>query len=116
MPRGWGLLQADLVEPFLLQFYALSAHAYTRGTFVAPESALLDRSKVSAYKFLLLFRIGLSRDPDDKRDDSLGTGKCSVRDTSGSNNSADAQVAVALRAPSLSCPLDCKSNATELAR
>ena len=48
MPRGWGLLQADLVEPFLLQFYALSAHAYTRGTFVAPESAFLDRSKVSA--------------------------------------------------------------------
>ena len=116
MRRGWGLLQADLVEPFLLQFYALSAHAYTRGTFVAPESAFLDRSKVTAYKFLLLLRIGLSRDPHGKRDDSLGTGKCAVRDTSGSNNSADAQVAVALRAPSLSCPLDRKSNATELAR
>ena len=28
---GYGLLAADLVEPFLLQFFALSAHGYTRG-------------------------------------------------------------------------------------
>lgn len=33
---GYGLLQADLIEPFLLQFLALSAHGYTRGTFIAP--------------------------------------------------------------------------------
>ena len=31
---GYGLLQADLVEPFLLQYYSFSAHAYTRGTWV----------------------------------------------------------------------------------
>ena len=44
---GYGLLQADLVEPFLLQFYALSAHAYTRGTWIAPESTPIDRTKAS---------------------------------------------------------------------
>ena len=44
---GWGLLQADLIEPFLLQFFSLSAHAYTRGTFTAPESAMLDRTKIN---------------------------------------------------------------------
>ena len=44
---GYGLLQADLIEPFLLQAYALSAHAYTRGTWVAPESSLLDRDAVN---------------------------------------------------------------------
>ena len=41
------MLQADLIEPFLLQFFSLSAHAYTRGTFTAPESAILDRSQVN---------------------------------------------------------------------
>lgn len=47
---GYGLLQADLVEPFLLQYYALSAHAYTRGTWIAPESVSLDRnSRAPAY-------------------------------------------------------------------
>ena len=40
---GYGLLSADLVEPFLLQYYGLSAHAYTRGTWIAPESASVDR-------------------------------------------------------------------------
>lgn len=44
---GYGLLQADMVESFLLQFYALSAHAYTRGTFIAPESTPIDRTKSS---------------------------------------------------------------------
>jgi len=41
------LLQADLIEPFLLQYYALSAHAYTRGTWIAPESTDIDRNKSS---------------------------------------------------------------------
>lgn len=58
---GWGLLQADLVEPFLLQFFALSAHAYTRGTFVAPESSLLDRSKVRNQCLLQLLELVLIR-------------------------------------------------------
>ena len=41
---GHGLLQADLVEPFLLHFFALSAHSYTRGTWTTPESSdVLDR-------------------------------------------------------------------------
>ena len=30
--QGWGLLQADLVEPFLLQFYALSGDYTTPGS------------------------------------------------------------------------------------
>ena len=41
---GYGLLLADLIEPFLLQYYAVSAHAYTRGTWIAPESAPIDHS------------------------------------------------------------------------
>jgi hypothetical protein len=44
---GYGLLQADLIEPFLLQYFAISAHAYTRGSWIAPESTELDRSKPS---------------------------------------------------------------------
>lgn len=44
---GYGLLQADLIEPFLLQYYALVAHAYTRGTFIAPESTPIDRTHAS---------------------------------------------------------------------
>merc|ERR1740117_1015091 len=44
---GYGLLQADLIEPFLLQYFALSAHAYTRGTWIAPESTPIDRTKAS---------------------------------------------------------------------
>ena len=44
---GYGLLQHDMVEAFLLQFFALSAHCYTRGTFVAPESAMLDRTQTN---------------------------------------------------------------------
>ena len=30
---------------YLLQFYALSAHAYTRGTWIASESSPIDRTK-----------------------------------------------------------------------
>jgi hypothetical protein len=41
---GYGLLVADLVEYFLLQYFAVSAHAYTRGTWIAPESVNLDRN------------------------------------------------------------------------
>ena len=39
-----GLLQHDMVERFLLHFYAMSAHGYTRGTWTTPESSeLADR-------------------------------------------------------------------------
>ena len=41
---GYGLLQHDFVEDFLLLLYTTSAHAYTRGQWVAPESASIDRS------------------------------------------------------------------------
>lgn len=43
--HGWGagLLQADLVEEFLVHYFALSAHAYTRGSWIAPESTVIDR-------------------------------------------------------------------------
>jgi len=41
---GYGLLQHDMVEHFLLHYFAVSAHAYTRGTFTTPESSdLADR-------------------------------------------------------------------------
>ena len=45
-PYGFaqGLLQNDEVKKFLLHFFALSAHAYTRGTFTTPESSnIADR-------------------------------------------------------------------------
>ena len=45
-PYGFaqGLLQNDEIEKFLLHFFALSAHAYTRGTFTTPESSnIADR-------------------------------------------------------------------------
>ena len=36
---GHALLQHDEVEKFLLHYFAISAHAYTRGTFTTPESS-----------------------------------------------------------------------------
>ena len=41
---GYGLLQADAIEAFLLNLYALSSHAYTRGTFIAPGLDFLSMS------------------------------------------------------------------------
>eukprot|EP01043_Picozoa_sp_COSAG02_P082468 COSAG02_NODE_20685_length_819_cov_1.483333_1_plen_255_part_01 len=42
-PTAYGfahaLLQSDEPEKFLLHFFAISAHAYTRGTFTTPESS-----------------------------------------------------------------------------
>jgi hypothetical protein len=47
--HGWGagLLQADLIEEFLVHYFALSAHAYTRGSWIAPESTVVDRNQSS---------------------------------------------------------------------
>lgn len=43
---GFGLLQHDMVERFLLHFFAMSAHSYTRGTFTTPESSnVADRDE-----------------------------------------------------------------------
>jgi hypothetical protein len=42
---AYGLLQHDFVDDFLLAFYTTSAHAYTRGQWVAPESASIDRTQ-----------------------------------------------------------------------
>ena len=44
---GYGLLQADLIAPFLLQYFAVAAHGYTRGTWIAPESSYVDRTRQS---------------------------------------------------------------------
>ena len=41
---GYGLLAADLTEAYLLQWLAVSAHGYTRGTHIAPESSYVDRT------------------------------------------------------------------------
>jgi hypothetical protein len=47
--HGWasGLLQADLIEEFLVHYFSLSAHAYTRGSWIAPESTVIDRNQSS---------------------------------------------------------------------
>jgi hypothetical protein len=45
-----GLLQHDMVERFLLYFFTQSAHVYTRGFFMTPESAsIIDRSHEVSY-------------------------------------------------------------------
>lgn len=47
--QAYGLLQHDMVERFLLHYFALSAHGYTRGTLTAPEASdLSDRDAPSA--------------------------------------------------------------------
>jgi hypothetical protein len=43
---AFGLLAHDMVERFLLHYFATSAHGYTRGTFTSPESSnLADRDE-----------------------------------------------------------------------
>ncbi len=76
--HGWayGLLQHDFIEDFLLLFFTTSAHAYSRGSWVAPESTNVDRTLPSVkfatpsglsqpifLRWMLLF--------DDPVDDSL---------------------------------------------
>ena len=47
--QAYGLLQHDMVERFLLHYFALSAHGYMRGTLTAPEASdLSDRDAPSA--------------------------------------------------------------------
>ena len=40
---AYGLLQHDFVERFLLHWFGMSAHTYTRGTWTTPEAAHPDR-------------------------------------------------------------------------
>lgn len=40
---GWGLLQHDMIERFLLHYMAMALHTYTRGTWTTPEAAHPDR-------------------------------------------------------------------------
>ena len=41
---AFGLLQHDMIEEYLLHYFTMSAHGYTRGTYTSPESSnLADR-------------------------------------------------------------------------
>lgn len=40
---AYGLLQHDMVERFLLHYFGMSAHTYTRGTWTTPEAVHPDR-------------------------------------------------------------------------
>ena len=40
---GYGLLVYDFVERFLLHYFGMSAHTYTRGTWTTPEATHPDR-------------------------------------------------------------------------
>jgi hypothetical protein len=40
--HGYGLLQHGMIREFLLLLWSLSAHQYTRGTWTAPETRLVD--------------------------------------------------------------------------
>jgi len=44
---AYGLLQHDMVERFLLHYFAMSAHTYTRGTWTTPEAVHPDRDQGS---------------------------------------------------------------------
>ncbi|MES1147246.1 MAG: hypothetical protein ABUL49_00685, partial [bacterium] len=46
--HAYGLLQHGYVREFLLTFYSLSAHQYTRGLWTAPETRRLDSDQPSA--------------------------------------------------------------------
>ena len=46
--HGYGLLQHDMVRESLLTLYSLMAHQYTRGTWTAPETRLLDPKRPAA--------------------------------------------------------------------
>ena len=40
---GYGLLAYDMVERFLLHYFGMSCHTYTRGTWTTPEAVHPDR-------------------------------------------------------------------------
>ena len=40
---AYGLLQHDMIERFLLHYFGMSAHTYTRATWTTPEAAHPDR-------------------------------------------------------------------------
>ncbi len=46
--HAYGLLQHDFVREYLLTLYSLMAHQYTRGTWTAPETRLLDPKRFTA--------------------------------------------------------------------
>jgi hypothetical protein len=46
--HGYGLLQHDFTREYLLLLYSLMAHQYTRGTWTAPETRLIDPQKFTA--------------------------------------------------------------------
>jgi hypothetical protein len=48
---AYGLLQHDLVEQFLLHYFAMSAHSYTRGSFTTPESSNIADRDVPAVTY-----------------------------------------------------------------
>ena len=50
MGLGYGLLQHDMVDRFLLHYFTQSAHGSARGTFITPESVTItDRTHVVSY-------------------------------------------------------------------
>jgi hypothetical protein len=46
--HAYGLLQHDMIREFLLELYSLAAHQYTRGTWTAPETRLIDPERTAA--------------------------------------------------------------------
>jgi len=46
--HGYGLLQYDFTGEYLLLLYSLMAHQYSRGTWTAPETRLLDPKRFTA--------------------------------------------------------------------
>jgi len=46
---GYGVLQHDWVREFLLSYYSIMAHGYSRGTWTSVESAALNMSRYAPY-------------------------------------------------------------------
>jgi len=46
---GYGILHHDWIREFLLSYYSVMAHGYSRGTWTSVESAALDMSRYAPY-------------------------------------------------------------------
>ncbi len=63
--HGYGLLQHGMIREFLLLLWSLSAHQYTRGTWTAPETRLVDPEReVISYAVPAQVAVGPARAVD----------------------------------------------------
>jgi len=83
---GYGFLQHDLIESFLLLYWSLLAHGYTRGTWTAFECVDLDRQRAEHTPFAAAAQLVVAPLTkwmlvfEDPGDDSVWLAKATPRD------------------------------------